>query len=188
MTTSGHSSTGYWYPDRVQRGVEILNALRDYRDAESDMRRRTRSSMKMGETDLLAIRFLLQEQKRGNDVTPKELAARLDISSASTTVLIDRLVASGHVERQPNPADRRSIIVVPTGHTDDEVRATLGSMHRRMMSVVESLGEQEAAVILGFLREMRKAVDASEAEVMAGLAEHADDAVDAARHADAVRA
>lgn len=188
MITSEHTSTGYWYPDRVQRGVEIFNALRDYRDAESDMRRRTRSSMKMGETDLLAIRFLLQEQKRGNDVTPKELAARLDISSASTTVLIDRLVASSHVERQPNPADRRSIIVVPTGHTDDEVRSTLGAMHRRMMSVVESLDEPDSAVILAFLRDMRGAVDASEAELMGHEESTADDTADAARHDDAARA
>ena len=94
-------SSGYWYADdRTRRGVAVLNALRDYRAAEAAMRRRTRSAMRMGETDLIAIRFLLKRESEGNPVSPKDLSAHLAISSASTTVLIDRLVRSGHVERR----------------------------------------------------------------------------------------
>ena len=50
-------ASGYWFPDddATQRGVAVLNALRRYRAAETAMRRRTRDSMGMGETDLLAV-------------------------------------------------------------------------------------------------------------------------------------
>jgi len=153
-------SSGYWYAaDDTSRGVAVLNALRDYRASEAAMRRRTRSAMRMGETDLLAIRHLLKQQGLGASVSPKDLAAYLSISSASTTVLIDRLVRSGHVERRPHPTDRRALVIVPTDASDSEVRATLGDMHQRMIGVAESLSPDEAAIVLGFLDRMREAVD-----------------------------
>ena len=153
-------SSGYWYAsDRTRRGVAVLTALRDYRAAEAAMRRRTRSAMRMGETDLLAIRFLLKAQAADRIVSPKDLAAHLSISTASTTVLIDRLARSGHVERRPHPTDRRALVIAPTINSDDEVRATLGDMHRRMIEVAESLSVEQAATVLGFLDRMREAVD-----------------------------
>jgi DNA-binding MarR family transcriptional regulator len=157
---TGERSSGYWYAaDGTRRGVAVLNALRDYRAAEAAMRRRTRSAMRMGETDLLAIRFLLKSQTDGRSVSPKDLSAHLGISSASTTVLIDRLVRSGHVERRPHPTDRRALVIAPTISSDDEVRATLGDMHRRMIEVAEGLAPEEAVAVLGFLERMREAVD-----------------------------
>ncbi|GAA4063002.1 hypothetical protein GCM10022282_25600 [Agromyces indicus] len=139
--------------------MAVLNALRDYRAAEAAMRRRTRSAMRMGETDLLAIRFLLKREGEGRTVSPKDLAAHLGISSASTTVLIDRLVRSGHVERRPHPTDRRALVIAPTIASDDEVRATLGEMHRRMIEVAEGLEAEQAGTVLYFLERMRDAVD-----------------------------
>ncbi len=157
---------GYWYADEdaTRRGVTVLNALRRYRSAEAAMRRRTRSSMGMGETDLLAVRFLLDSKRRGEQVSPKDLTAYLGISSASTTILIDRLVKSGHVERQPHPTDRRGLIIVPTAHTDEEVRNTLGRMHSGMISVAEDLDPADAAAIIGFLDRVSDVIDAVDAE------------------------
>ncbi len=154
-------ASGYWFPDddATQRGVAVLNALRRYRSAETAMRRRTRDSMGMGETDLLAVRFLLQAQRAGRQVSPKDLAAYLKISSASTTILVDRLVKSNHVRREPHPTDRRALVIVPTTETDEEVRATLGVMHRRMMAIAEGLPAADARVVARFLGDMRDAVD-----------------------------
>lgn len=153
-------SSGYWYStDRTRRGVAVLNALREYRASEVAMRRRTRSAMRMGETDLLAIRFLLKAQGAGETVSPKDLATHLGISTASISVLIDRLARSGHVERRPHPTDRRALVIVPTDRSDHEVRATLGDLHRRMIEVAESLSPEEGAIVLGFLDRMRTAVE-----------------------------
>jgi DNA-binding MarR family transcriptional regulator len=113
----------------------------------------------MGETDLLAIRYLLMCEGEGQTVSPKDLAAHLGISSASTTVLIDRLVRSGHVERRPHPSDRRALVIAPTIASDDEVRATLGDMHHRMIEVAEGLDVEAAVTVLDFLDSMRDAVD-----------------------------
>ena len=153
--------SGYWYPseDEVWGGVDVLNALRRYRAAEVAMRRRTRSSMGMGETDLAALRFLLEAQARDRSVSPKQLAVHLGISSASTTTLVDRLVRSGHVERTRHASDGRAIILKATETSDSEVRSTMGEMHKRMIEVTGDLPPADAAVISAFLERMTSAID-----------------------------
>lgn len=154
------ANSGYWYPQHgVPSSVDVLNLLRRYRAAESSMRKRTRSSMGMGETDLLALRTLLQAQRRGEPMRQRDLAAALKLASPSVTALVDRLVKSGHVRREPHPEDRRATIVVPTTETDHEVRATLGPMHRRMIDVIDGMDDAERRAVARFLEEMSQAVE-----------------------------
>lgn len=156
----GNEGSGYWYgPDgQLDYGAAVLKSLRDYRTAETAVRRSTRDSMGMGETDILALRYLLRVQASGKTVVPKDISQFLGITSASTTSLIDRLVASGHVRREAHPTDRRSVVVVPTVESDKEVRVTLGAMHRQMMSVAEGLTAEEARVVVKFLERMTEAL------------------------------
>ncbi|GAA1336903.1 MarR family winged helix-turn-helix transcriptional regulator [Arthrobacter roseus] len=138
--------------------MEVLNALRDYRTAETAMRAHASTMMGMGKTDLAAVRCLLQARQDGRDLSPKELSAKLDISSASTTVLIDRLVKSGHARREPHPTDGRALLIQPTESSDSEVRSTLTGMHSRMIEAAQSLTEPEADAVITFLQRMRSAV------------------------------
>jgi len=156
-------SEGYWYPlveGAQPRAVDVINALREFRTSESAMRRRTRSSLAMGETDLLALRYLIDAEAAGVGIRPTELAARLGITSASMTSLVDRLVASGHVTREPHPTDRRAVILRPTPGADEEVRHNLNQMHKRMLEAAESLSPEEIKAVMRFLERMREAVDA----------------------------
>ncbi|MEZ7756230.1 MarR family transcriptional regulator [Microbacterium paraoxydans] len=172
-STGEFHASGYWYPDSERATtVDVLNMLRRYRSAETAMRARTRASMGMNETDLVALRFLLREQKAGRIVRPIDLARMLDISTASTTTLIDRLEKGGHARREPHPTDRRAGIVVPTVSSDDEVRATLGAMHRRMLSLVDDLSDEERVVVMRFLVGMTAAIqEAAEADAVHGGAD-----------------
>jgi DNA-binding MarR family transcriptional regulator len=158
---SKQQASGYWYADDddSQRATSVLNSMRRYRAAEAEMRRRTRVSMGMGETDLAAIRYLVQAEKAGRSVSPKEISDTLGISTASTTKLVDRLVKSGHVERRPHPTDRRGLIIAPTWDTELEVRSTLASMHARMLEVAESLAPDDARAITAFLERMTRAIE-----------------------------
>jgi DNA-binding MarR family transcriptional regulator len=162
--------SGYWYPsdDKVWSGLDVLNALRRYRAAEVAMRRRTRNSMGMGETDLAALRFLLEAGARSEAVSPTDLARHLGISSASTTTLIDRLVKSGHVERMRHASDGRAIVLRATAMSDSEVRSTMGEMHNRMIAVTGDLSTADAAVIAGFLERMTLAIDGEEKRAETG--------------------
>jgi DNA-binding MarR family transcriptional regulator len=156
----GTPSSGYWYPEHGRpTSVDVLNLLRRYREAEARMRARTRSSMGMGETDLLALRLLLQAERRGEMLRQRDLASALGLASPSVTALVDRLVKSGHVRREPHPDDRRATIVVPTKDTDDEVRATLGAMHRRMIDVIDGMDDEQTEAVAGFLDRMVAAIE-----------------------------
>ncbi|MGG7465243.1 MarR family winged helix-turn-helix transcriptional regulator [Plantibacter sp. YIM 135347] len=164
--TQRNDRSGYWYePEATVSGVDLLNMLRQYHDAEAEMRRQTRESMAMNETDMLALRHLLKAQRTGGVITPSMLAGMLQISTASVTALIDRLEKSGHARRDPHPTDRRSTVITPTPGTDSEVRRTLGRMHTNMLAVVEGLDDREIAAVGRFLSGMVHAVeDASIAE------------------------
>jgi DNA-binding MarR family transcriptional regulator len=181
MTDNQLGRSGYWY-DRADdttaavTSVDVLNLFRQYRAAETQMRRDTRDSMGMGETDLLALRYLLRAAKAGETMTPGKLAQLLKISTASTTILLDRLEKSGHVRRAPHPTDRRSSIVTATDGSDDEVRATLGRMHQNMVAAADSLSADEIRTISQFLQRMIFAVEsahdhtATDAEATPGTA------------------
>jgi DNA-binding MarR family transcriptional regulator len=157
------SSSRYWYgaseEERRHRAVEVLQAFRVYRAAEVAMRRRTREAMSMGENDLLVLRYLLRAAGQDRHVTPAELTRYLGVSTASTTAIIDRLERSGHVTRVPHPTDRRSVRIVATAASDHEVRATLGSMHSRMMAAVAEMTPEECDVVIACLGRLQDAVD-----------------------------
>jgi hypothetical protein len=112
MTSEVMTSTaGYWYEDSAVSAVDVLNALRRYRTAESAAQRRAREALGIGENALLALRFLIDAEHDGRTVNAKDLAERLEITAASTSALVDRLVRSGHVERSSRsstPARSRS--------------------------------------------------------------------------------
>lgn len=156
-------NSGYWYADdedaRRRRAVELLQAFRVYRAAEVAMRRRTRDAMSMGENDLLVLRYLLKARQRESQVSPGELARYLGVSTASMTAIIDRLERSGHVRRERHATDRRSLYVVPTADSDEEVRKTLGDMHDRMLDAVIDMTPEESAVVIECLGRLQSAVD-----------------------------
>lgn len=155
------AESGYWYPDSAgsPEPVDVLNLLRKYREAERRMRLRTRDSMRMGETDLIALRFLLRTTRAGRLVRQRDLAEALDITSASASALVDRLCRDGYAERVAHPDDRRSVAITPTDKSDDEVRSTLGEMHKRMLEAAESLTNAELAAVAKFLTALTRSVE-----------------------------
>jgi DNA-binding MarR family transcriptional regulator len=59
--------------------------------------------------------------------TQQSLAAALSVSPRNVTGLVDGLVASGHVTRQPHPTDRRAILVTPTAKGQSAIRSLVDS-------------------------------------------------------------
>lgn len=173
MTEDGtHGTSGYWYPDRPTRtGVELLTTMRRYRAAEVAMRERKRRSMGMNATDTEAVRFLLRAAEQRRTVRPGDLTAHLGITSASTTAVVKRLVASGHAERRADPTDGRGAILVATVHSDDEIRSELTDVHARMIAAADRLSPQTVAEMQAFFAEV---IDAMGADSPADEADGAD--------------
>jgi len=78
---------------------------------------------------------LLWELDHRGPVTQRELAEALSVSARTITGLIDALVATGFVTREPHPADRRATLVTLTGHG----ATTVHTMHHRQRQFARTL-------------------------------------------------
>jgi DNA-binding MarR family transcriptional regulator len=100
-------------------------------------------------TDIRFVVFLSAAE--GEGVTPKQAGEYLELSTGAMTSLVDRLAGRGHIERRPNPDDRRSILLhlTPSGeavaseiaavyrgafveHVDPSMRAPLADAFERI--------------------------------------------------------
>lgn len=148
----------YWY-DSADPAAALLGALRTFRMAEENLRRRMSEGMDMNTTDLSALRFIISRENCDDPVTPLRLAEHLHISGPSTSKLLDRLTASGHLRRLPHPTDGRSRIVVATEHAHDQVRERLGHMHQRMREIAAQVPAPAREATSQFLLAMAEQLD-----------------------------
>lgn len=75
---------------------------------EGEVRRRLRD--RFGVT-LPRFDLMAQLEKSPDGLTLSEVSRRMMVSNGNLTGLVERLVASGHVERRPSPHDRRAQVV-----------------------------------------------------------------------------
>jgi DNA-binding MarR family transcriptional regulator len=142
-----------------QAVMDVMRAVRALNDAMDRMNGGMKGEMEMNASDLAALRMMIVREGRGETVSPHQVADHLRISSASTTKLLDRLAAAGHVERRPHPRDRRARIVILTAAS----RATFFRHFRErlqsMRGVAERYTDEELAVITRFLSELSDTID-----------------------------
>jgi DNA-binding MarR family transcriptional regulator len=151
---------GFWYgEDSRNDSVDVLNALRRYRTAEAAAQRRVREELGIGENALMALRILVEAESDGQTVNSKQLAERLEITAASTSALVDRLVRSGHVERHADPNDRRGVFLTASGRSMRRAIGVIDELDNRAAEVAEHVSPADLAVIVAFLNEMSGAVD-----------------------------
>ena len=148
--------------------VRLLAAMREWRDADQRLSFESRTHMKLNETDMRALRYIIASMNADVPVTAGALSDHLHISTASTTKLLDRLERAGHVVRRPHPTDRRAVTVEITPETHREVRRTMGLQHARRFEVARSLSPQDRDTVTRFLRDLSETTLASVPAVGSG--------------------
>ena len=111
----------------------------------------------MGSNDVWALERLRVEGPLG----PVELGNRLGgMRSASATALVDRLEASGHVERRRHPSDRRRIVVVPTELAEAAGYEAFSPLDAALVEAAADMSEEERAAVARYLDRVTEAIDA----------------------------
>lgn len=126
---------------------EISLALRDLDLHSRAFERRLGAALTVNPTDLSAMQHLIQS----GPLTPSELAARLGVTTAASTLVVDRLVALGHAERHPHAHDRRKIVVVPARASVNRAIDELIPVIAGINGLVDDLTEAERTTIARFL-------------------------------------
>lgn len=154
-------------PDYTTDERDLLRAVRELVRADREMRTRLSGAMRVNPTDLRSLRHVIrvvEEAERGESaelpgVTPRRLADHLGITTAAVTVLVDRLVASGHLERVPHPRDRRSVLLVPTEQARREMATHLADMHERMKRIAAAVPAEARAAVVEFLTALTREME-----------------------------
>lgn len=143
----------------IDQIVRVLQSIRHWREAEQQMNLSSRNHMRLNENDMKALRFLVICKNKGLVATPGSLSEYLNISSASTTKLLDRLEDAGHIERSPHPSDRRALMITITQKTHQRVHDTVGRTHARRFDVAARLTPDEREIVIRFLDDLSNTSD-----------------------------
>lgn len=132
----------------------LMAALARLRAAERSLADAALAHLRLNETDMRAIHFLIVCDNRGDQATAGAIAAHLGISTAATTKLLDRLERRGHVKRHPHPSDRRALVIAVTPATKEAAIATVGRHQARRFYAAVRLSPAEREVVTRFLDDM----------------------------------
>ncbi|HRP46175.1 MAG TPA: MarR family transcriptional regulator [Trueperaceae bacterium] len=138
----------------VEQINRVMIALGKLRDAERQLSEASLKYMKLNDTDMRALHYLIVCANQGVIATAGGIAAHLGITTASTTKLLDRLERSGHVTRAPHPSDRRALSISITPATCEAATNTVGRQHARRFLAAARLTPAEREVVIRFLDDM----------------------------------
>ncbi|MHC5795745.1 MarR family winged helix-turn-helix transcriptional regulator [Lacisediminihabitans sp. FW035] len=137
-------------PDSLPGSGGIGEQLHEISSLSTQFLKHVGHSLSVNDTDLAAMEHLMTE----GPLTPSDLARRLAISTAATTVVVDRLSALGHVHREAHAHDRRKVVVVPTPASVQAAFDTLLPMLSGVAGVTARLSDQDRDVVSRFLADV----------------------------------
>ncbi|MEV0096200.1 MarR family transcriptional regulator [Streptomyces sp. NPDC050738] len=105
-------------------------------------------------TDLYALNIL----QLAGPMTTGALAERTGLTQSATTRLVDRLERSGWARRNPDPADRRRVLVEGVPPTREQDEAAFGEARRRMAEVFGAFSEAELNVLFRYFAQATTAL------------------------------
>lgn len=141
-------------PEDMRQIAALMQALGQLREAEQRLSSASRRYMKLNETDMRALHYLIVCANRDVTATPGGIAHHLDISTASTTKLLDRLEKGGHITRAPHPTDRRALAISITAETRRAAMETVGRQQAKRFYAAARLTPAERDVVIRFLEDM----------------------------------
>ena len=131
-----------------QNAETVADSMRGHASAATRYAAALAKRMGLGTSELAALEHL----QAAGPMTPGRLGRRLSMSPGAVTALVDRLEKRGHVERLPNPEDRRSALLRETEVGLRDSLEHLWPYIEEMSGIEESFTEEERAVISRYLK------------------------------------
>lgn len=169
MANNGVTEAGNIEPQWVDGETKVLESPADHGTelrlwlrlltcstlVETEVRRRLRTEF---DTTLPRFDLMAQLERAKEGMVLGEVSKRMMVSPGNITVLVERLVESGHISRTTSTADRRVQIIAltPFGRTEFEKMAA--SHADWIAELFAGLGSKDSAVLLDQLGKMKRSI------------------------------
>ena len=88
--------------------------------------------------------------------TPGQLAERTGLTTGGVTVVLDRLEKAGFIQREPNPDDRRSLIIRPVPAALARIEVMYADINRGLGKLLAGYDEREMEIIVDFFEKSNR--------------------------------
>ncbi len=95
--------------------------------------------------DFRALVHILVADDDGTPLTAGDLRKRMGLSGAAITYLVERMIASGHIRRESDPADRRKVILRYDEHGMAVARGFFLPLSEHTRSALAHLPDEDLA-------------------------------------------
>jgi DNA-binding MarR family transcriptional regulator len=130
-------------------GHDLSWALRAVMRAHDDVDRVLARQLGLRALDYAAID---QTMSNPEPTRPADISEHLGISTGSTTELLDRLEAAGHLRRSPHPTDRRRVLVHAEPAATSQILAALDPLFTALDNLAAAFTDDEQHAIQRYLR------------------------------------
>lgn len=131
-------------------GDAIGRQLQDIAILTRETAQQLGTAMGINQTDLALMEQLITH----GPLSPNELAARLAVTTAGVTLVIDRLERAGHVTRVRQQDDKRRVLVHPVPASVAQTYRHIAPMLDGLDAVLGALSADERTTIEHFLQQV----------------------------------
>jgi DNA-binding MarR family transcriptional regulator len=137
-------------PDQNQLRETVIRCLREFIAGSIIYNQQVADRVGLHLTDVQCINVL----ELIGPSTPGELARCTGLTTGGVTVMLDRLEKGGYVKREPNPRDRRSVLVRLNPTKLKKVRAFYEEIDQRTMALLDQTPEPELRSVVKLFSKM----------------------------------
>ncbi|WIB34353.1 MarR family transcriptional regulator [Curtobacterium sp. MCSS17_005] len=159
LTVVRHESAHlYAREPKTAGGKKAVAALLRLQHAEEYEVEHARIASGLNRNEFQALRYLLQAQRDGRAMGPKDLAVMLHVSTASVTKIVDSLVNKGELRRIPHPTDRRATILEPIDGASEKINNAYARFHQVIVEIIDTLPEQDNELLAARIEQVASAL------------------------------
>jgi DNA-binding MarR family transcriptional regulator len=143
---------------RTSPGFTLLFLLQKFTTEAERYSETVRRKHGLARNDIHAINAVIEADRAGVTTTPGELRERLVLSSAAMTAVLDRLEASGHLERQHSSEDRRQVLLRSTPSARVTGREMFDPMVQHMLPILADYSPEQLRLVADLISKLTVAI------------------------------
>jgi DNA-binding MarR family transcriptional regulator len=115
---------------------------------------------KLSHAEIIAL-FVMNKKQTSRVI---ELSTIIGIPASTLTGILDRLVAQGYLARDPDPEDRRSLLLKATPKLKSFIRGLMAPMEERLKAVFKAMPEARTKRLVGDLKLVLEQLERTESK------------------------